>query len=100
MSRPLKKRKQKRRICFVTGSRAEFGLMQSTLRAIESHPKLRLQIIATGMHLDPAHGPPLAAIRYANFEATLNIPWRPPLSPTSTAAATGEAISSLAEAFV
>ena len=38
-----------RNICFVTGTRAEFGLMQTTLRAIDAHRKLNLQIIATGM---------------------------------------------------
>src|SRR3954468_15145054 len=89
----------KRRICFVTGSRAETGLMESTLGAMQSHPKLQLQIVATGMHLDPAHGPPLAAIRYANFEATLTVSWPVAASPASTAAATGEAITDFAEAY-
>jgi len=73
--------------------------MESTLRAIESHPKLKLQIIATGMHLDPAHGPPLAALRYADFEATLTVPWPRASSPIPTAAATGQAISSIAKAL-
>src|SRR6266550_4302922 len=91
--------KQKRRICFVTGSRAEFGLMQSTLRAIESHPKLQLQIIATGMHLDPAHGEPLDAIRNANIEPTATVPWPAASSANSTAAATGKATAALAGAF-
>src|SRR5438045_161054 len=100
MSRPLEKQKQKRRICFVTGSRAEFGLMQSTLRAIQSHPKLKLQIIATGMHLDPAHGKPLSTICAAEFPIDVTVPWSPSSeSAVSTAAATGVAIAALAEAF-
>src|SRR5258707_9348980 len=51
-----KSRSLTKNICFVTGTRAEFGLMKSVLRAIESDSRLQLQLIATGMHLDPAHG--------------------------------------------
>src|SRR5207237_10764836 len=92
--------KQKRRICFVTGSRAEFGLMQSTLRAIKSHPQLKLQIIATGMHLDPSYGKPLSAIRTANFQPTTTASWiSTSSSPRAAAAATGQAIAALAEIF-
>jgi UDP-N-acetylglucosamine 2-epimerase len=46
----------RRRICFVTGTRAEYGLMRSTLRAIAAHPNVQLQIVATGMHLDRRRG--------------------------------------------
>ena len=88
---------KRRRICFVTGSRAEFGLMQSTLRAIQNHPKLTLQIIATGMHLDPAHGKPLSAI--TGFPPALIVPWRRSKSAAQTAHSTGRAVSSLADAF-
>jgi UDP-hydrolysing UDP-N-acetyl-D-glucosamine 2-epimerase len=49
--------------------------MESTLRAIQKHPKLTLQIIATGMHLDPAHGKPLSAIRDAGFKVNETVPW-------------------------
>lgn len=35
----------------VTGTRAEYGLLTSTLRAIQSHPRLDLQLVVTGMHL-------------------------------------------------
>ena len=44
-----------RKVCFVSGTRAEFGLMRTTLEAIEAHEKLGLQLVCTGMHLDPAH---------------------------------------------
>ena len=66
---------KRRRICFVTGSRAEFGLMESTLRAIRSHPGLKLQIIATGMHLDPTYGKPLSALFDAGFKPTETVRW-------------------------
>ena len=101
MSRSLQKQKQKRRICFVTGSRAEFGLMESTLRAIRSHPKLKLQLIATGMHLDPAYGKPMDVIRSSGIRANLTVPWARwgNVSPDCTAHATGLAISALSDAF-
>jgi UDP-hydrolysing UDP-N-acetyl-D-glucosamine 2-epimerase len=93
--------KQKRRICFVTGTRAEFGLMQTTLRAIQSHPKLKLRIIATGMHLDPAHGKPLSAIRDAGFKPTETVRWHPEASssPAFYTLVTGMAVGSLGIMF-
>jgi len=90
---------KKRRICFVTGSRAEFGLMQSTLRAIQNHPRLHLQIIATGMHLDPQHGKPLSALHNAVFKPNLTIPWPAAKTPILTTMSTGQAIAALAKAF-
>jgi len=92
---------QKRRICFVTGSRAEFGLMESTLRAIQKHPKLELQIVATGMHLDSQHGRPLSAIWAAGFRADVIVAWSASSksSPNATAKCTGQAIAEMAQAF-
>jgi UDP-hydrolysing UDP-N-acetyl-D-glucosamine 2-epimerase len=89
----------KRRICFVTGTRAEFGLMDSALRAIRSHRRLELQIIATGMHLNPAHGNGVAAIRDAGWKVNRTVPWPTDSSPTKIAAATGNAIAGLSNAF-
>lgn len=40
-----------RKIAFVTGTRADYGLMRSTIKAIDSHPELELCLIVTGMHL-------------------------------------------------
>jgi GDP/UDP-N,N'-diacetylbacillosamine 2-epimerase (hydrolysing) len=41
----------KRRICVVTGTRAEYGLLKPVMEAIEGHENLKLQLIVTGMHL-------------------------------------------------
>lgn len=48
--------RQRRRVAVVTGTRAEYGLLRSTLRSIRSHPRLELQLAATGMHLLPRFG--------------------------------------------
>ena len=45
-----------RSIAVVTGSRAEYGILYPVLKAIETHPKLRLLLVATGMHLSPEFG--------------------------------------------
>lgn len=45
-----------RKICVVTGSRAEYGLLYWPMRAILEEPGLRLQVVATGMHLSPEFG--------------------------------------------
>mgnify|MGYP001092407375 CR=1 FL=1 len=45
-----------RRICVVTGSRAEYGLLYWVMRAIVADPALELQVVATGMHLSPEFG--------------------------------------------
>lgn len=46
----------KRKICIVTGSRAEYGLLRTLMRLVRNDPRLSLQIIATGMHLSPEFG--------------------------------------------
>jgi len=47
---------KRRKICVVTGSRAEYGLLFWLMKGIQKEPKLELQIIATGMHLSPEFG--------------------------------------------
>jgi GDP/UDP-N,N'-diacetylbacillosamine 2-epimerase (hydrolysing) len=68
-------RRRKRRICFVTGTRADFGLMEPVLRAIQSHPKLELQIIATGMHLDPECGATVNSIHQDGWKIDRTVRW-------------------------
>jgi GDP/UDP-N,N'-diacetylbacillosamine 2-epimerase (hydrolysing) len=45
-----------RKICVVTGSRAEYGLLRWVMEGIREAPNLELQVIATGMHLSPEFG--------------------------------------------
>ncbi len=53
-----------RKICIVTGSRAEYGLLSGLMRAIQNDSDLELQIIATNMHLSPEFG-----LTYREIEA-------------------------------
>lgn len=45
-----------RKICVVTGSRAEYGLLSGLMRVIQADTELQLQVIATNMHLSPEFG--------------------------------------------
>lgn len=45
-----------RRICVVTGTRAEYGLLRWVMEAIREAKGLELQLIVTGMHLSPEFG--------------------------------------------
>lgn len=46
----------RRKICVVTGTRAEYGLLYWLMKEISNDSELQLQIIATGMHLSPEFG--------------------------------------------
>ena len=45
-----------RKICIITGTRAEYGLLYWLLKEIEADKELELQLIVTGMHLSPEFG--------------------------------------------
>src|SRR5512145_3044167 len=90
---------KRRRICFVTGTRAEFGLMQTTLAAIDSHPSLQLQIIVTGMHVDSSRRRSLRAIDELGWGVDRVIPWLSAKLPADRATQTGLLTSRLARAY-
>lgn len=56
-----------RKICIVTGSRAEYGLLSGLMHAINDEPTLQLQIIATNMHLSPEFGLTYKEIEHDGF---------------------------------
>ena len=90
----------RRKVCFVTGTRAEFGLMRTALEAIRSHPGLELQIVCTGMHLDPAHGRTIDTVRSDGWTVDAEVAWEPSGgSAVRTAVSTGRATAALAETF-
>lgn len=45
-----------KKICVVTGTRAEYGLLRWVMEGIRKSSELELQLIATGMHLSPEFG--------------------------------------------
>jgi GDP/UDP-N,N'-diacetylbacillosamine 2-epimerase (hydrolysing) len=56
-----------RKICVVTGTRAEFGLLRWLMEEIKASEALQLQLVATGMHLSPEFGLTYREIEQAGF---------------------------------
>jgi len=52
-----------RKIAYITGTRADFGLMKRCLLEITHHPELELDVLVTGMHLSFTHGHTVEEIR-------------------------------------
>lgn len=56
-----------RKICVITGTRAEYGLLRWLMQSIKDDPQTTLQVIATGMHLSPEFGNTYEAIEGNGF---------------------------------
>ena len=56
-----------RKVCVVTGTRAEFGLLSLLMQDIKNTDGLFLQIVATGMHLSPEYGLTYREIEQSGF---------------------------------
>lgn len=57
-----------RKICIITGTRAEFGLLRWLMQEVQNEPNLELKVIATGMHLSPEFGLTYLEVEQAGFE--------------------------------
>lgn len=53
-----------RKICFVTGTRAEYGILSPLIRSLAENKDCELQIVAANMHLSPEFG-----LTYREIEA-------------------------------
>lgn len=62
-----------RKICVITGTRAEYGLLYWVIKKIQDDKSLKLQIVATGMHLSPEFGLTYKQIEDDGFEITKKI---------------------------
>lgn len=56
-----------KKICVVTGSRADYGLLRWLMAGIRDDPGMALQLIATGMHLSPEFGLTYREIEWDGF---------------------------------
>ena len=63
-----------RRILYLSGTRADFGLMQSTLRRLQSTPGLRVEVAVTGTHLSREHGHTVDEVRASGLPVLAEIP--------------------------
>jgi UDP-hydrolysing UDP-N-acetyl-D-glucosamine 2-epimerase len=59
---------KKRKILYVSGTRADYGLMREVLIKIQNSPKLSLEIAVMGMHLMPEFGNTINEIKNDRFK--------------------------------
>jgi GDP/UDP-N,N'-diacetylbacillosamine 2-epimerase (hydrolysing) len=89
-----------RRICVVTGSRAEYGLLHRIMRHLADDPLVDLRIIATGMHLSPEFGNTWKQIEADGFHIDRQVEMLLSAdTPRSIAKSTGIGLSGMADAL-
>ena len=89
----------KRKVCYVTGTRADFGLMQHTLECLNEHPDIDLALAVTGMHLLERHGLTVREIERTGLRISVRIPVDLDGSSLAMAVAIGQQAQALANAF-
>ena len=91
-----------RRICVVTGSRAEYGILRNLMRAIKDDPELTLQVIATNQHLSKLQGETYKEIERDGFIIDYKVYMADDEAPdnaNSTAKAISRGVAGFADAF-
>jgi GDP/UDP-N,N'-diacetylbacillosamine 2-epimerase (hydrolysing) len=63
-----------RRIVYLTGARADFGLMQRTLQQVAATPGLALSLAVTGQHLSDDHGRTVDEVRASGLPVCFELP--------------------------
>jgi len=91
-----------RKICVVTGSRAEYGILKRLMEAIKEDNDLQLQIIATNQHLSKLQGETYKEIEKDGFSIDYKVNMADDDAPdtaNSTAKAISRGISGFADVF-
>lgn len=89
-----------KKICVVTGTRADYGLLYWLMREIEGSPRFDLQVIVTGMHLSKTFGSTWTTIRDDGFPISRKVQLTlEDDTPAGITRATGEAIIGFAGAL-
>lgn len=90
----------KRKVCIVTGTRAEWGLLSPIAAGLKTEVDVELQIVATNMHLMQRYGHTIDTIRTDGFRVDAEVPMTPASdSPADTAVAMGQCLQGMARAF-
>ncbi|MCM1347799.1 MAG: UDP-N-acetylglucosamine 2-epimerase [Firmicutes bacterium] len=90
----------KRKVCIVTGTRAEWGLLSPIAAGLKQRDDVELQIVATNMHLLQRYGHTIDTIRAEGFTVCEEVPMEATTdSPADTAVAMGRCTAGMADAF-
>ncbi|WP_018651661.1 UDP-N-acetylglucosamine 2-epimerase [Actinobacillus capsulatus] len=63
-----------KRIAYITGSRAEYGIVKRLLKKLNDDPALDFSLVVTAMHLDAQYGNTVTVIEQDGFEIVARIP--------------------------
>ena len=91
-----------RKICVVTGSRAEYGILRNLMAAIKADSELQLQVIATNQHLSKLQGETYKEIERDGFTIDYKVYMADDEAPdnaNSTAKSISRGVSGFADAF-
>lgn len=91
---------KRRKVLYLSGTRADFGLMLSTLRQIAAHPQLSLELAVTGMHLSEQFGLTLREIDASGLPVAARIASDvDSRTPAGMATAVGQTLVGMARAL-
>lgn len=89
-----------RKVCIVTGTRAEWGLLSGIARQLNMCSDIDLQIIATNMHLSDRHGHTIDEIIQEGFKVSAQVPMLDDAnSDCDTVRSMAKCMHGMAEAF-
>lgn len=91
-----------RKICVITGTRAEFGLLSGLMRLIQQSKDTTLQVVATNMHLSERYGNTYREIEKAGFAIDYKVPMLDESgadNSTATIKAMSRALAGFADAY-
>lgn len=91
-----------RKICVITGTRAEFGLLSGLMRLIQQSESTTLQVVATNMHLSERYGNTYREIEEAGFAIDYKVPMLDESGvddSTATIKAMSRALAGFADAY-
>lgn len=90
----------KRKVCIVTGTRAEWGLLSGIAQQLKARDDVELQIVATNMHLDPRYGHTIDDIISQGFDVDACVPMSVEDDSTmSTVKAMAKCLDGIADSF-
>ena len=91
-----------RKVCVITGTRAEFGLLSGLMRLIQQSEETTLQVVATNMHLSERYGNTYREIEEAGFAIDYKVPMLDESGAddsTATIKAMSRALTGFADAY-
>ncbi|HBM15418.1 MAG TPA: UDP-N-acetylglucosamine 2-epimerase (hydrolyzing) [Lentisphaeria bacterium] len=89
----------KNKVCIITATRAEYGYLRSLAKRLKQSDRVKLQIIATGTHLEKKYGYTLSEIIQDGFNPDATVPILKDDSPLGVLSTMSNAITKVGESL-